>query len=236
MAISTINTYLLDGGATTGVQTFTTALVDIKDFPDLEGEREEIDVTTLSDASRKFIDGVKNNASWVFTCNYTKATYEALDALDGTEKYYGVFLGSLSGSNPTGSDGMFVTKGKLSVMKSGGGVNDPHEMSVKITLTDSVTFYATPTLVEVTVSSPVVELAAASLTLNYIGVPTAPTLAYQWYSSATETGTYSALPGETNATYTPGDSDAGDWIKCEVTASGTATGTITSDPEIITAN
>lgn len=135
MAISTIYTYLMDGGAASGSASWGgTALVDIKDFPDLEGEKEEIDVTSLSDDSRQFVEGVRNNASWTFTCNYTKTDYETLDALDGTEKHYGVFLGDTSGT-----DGKFTTTGYLSVMKSGGGVNDPQEMTVKIVLTSDVT-------------------------------------------------------------------------------------------------
>jgi len=236
MAESTIDTYLLDGGVATGVQTFTTALVAINDTSDLEGEVDQLQTTTLSDSSHTFIDGVQGNDPWVFECNYSKASYEALKELAGIEKYYGVFMGDLSGSNPTGADGMWVAKGKLSVKVLAMAVNEVRKMSVKIIKTTAVTPYYLPTLVDVTVSSPVVELAAASLTLNYIGVPTAPTLAYQWYDSATETGEYSAIPGATNATYTPGDADAGDWIKCTVTASGTATGTITSEPEEITAN
>lgn len=236
MASSTIYSYLLDGGLTTGVQTFTVPLIGIKDFPDLEGEKEEIEVTTLSDDSRVYADGVKNNSSWMYTCNYTKADYETLKALEGLHRYYAVFLGPLSGANPSGSEGMFVSTGYLSVKKTGGGVNDPHEMSVKVTLTSGVIPYYLPTLVDVTVSSPVVENSAASLTLNYIGVPAAPTLAYQWYDSATETGVYSEIVGATNATYTPGDGDAGTWIKCKVTATGTATGEITSDPEIVIAD
>lgn len=133
-ALATIDTYLLDGGAASGAASFSAALVDIKDFSDLEGEREEIDVTTLSDDERVFIEGVRGNAAWTFTCNYTKDKYEALKALAGIEKHYGVFLGDISGT-----DGKFTSTGYLSVRKSGGGVNDPHDMAVKIVLTSAVT-------------------------------------------------------------------------------------------------
>ena len=236
MAISTIDTYLLDGGLATAVQTFTAPLVAIKDFPDLEGEREEIDVTTLSDSSRVYINGLRNNTPWVFTCNYTKTAYEALYALAELNKHYAVFMGSLSGANPTGSEGIFYTTGRLSVKKSGGGVGDAQEMTVKIMITSEVTPAYLPTLVDVTLSTPAVESAAVSLTLLYMGIATAPTLAYEWQTASTETGSYSAIDGATSATYTPGNDDADDWIRCEVTATGTATGVITSDPEIVVAN
>lgn len=236
MAISTIGTYLLDGGLTTGAPTFTAPLVAIKDIPDLEGEREEIETTTLSDTSRVFIEGLKNNASLMFTCNYTKAKYEAIAALAGTQRYFGVFLGGLSGSNPTGDEGMWVFTGSVSVRKMGGGVGEVHEMSVKIVLSSGVTPYYDPTLVKIAISTPVVENTAATLTLTYIGIPTAPTLAYVWYTATTETGTYSAISGATSATYTPQEGDAGKWIKCKVTATGTATGEITSAAVIVTAD
>ena len=135
MAISTIFTYLMDGGAASGAASFgSTALIAIKDIPDLEGEKEEIEVTSLSDDSRTFVEGLKNNASWTFTCNYEKADYEALKLLDGIEKHYGVFLGDISGT-----DGKFTSKGFLSVRKMGGGVGEAQEMSVKIVLTADVT-------------------------------------------------------------------------------------------------
>lgn len=133
MAIATIDTYLLDGGAASGSASYSDPLVAIKDFPDLEGEREEIDVTSLSDDARVFIEGVQNNTPWVFTCNYTKATYETLAALADTEKWYAVYIGDTSGT-----DGIFSASGYLSVKKSGGGVGDAQEMTVKIMLTSDV--------------------------------------------------------------------------------------------------
>jgi|WetSurMetagenome_2_1015567.scaffolds.fasta_scaffold184880_2 hypothetical protein len=236
MAISTIDSYLLDGGLATGVQTFTVPLVAINDMPDLEGEREEIDVTTLSDSSRTFIEGLKNNAPWVFTCNYTKTAYEALLALAGLNKHYGVFLGPLSTTYPTGSDGMWATTGTLSVKKTAGAKGEAHEMSVKIVPTSGVTFYALPTIVGATMSSPVESAAVSLSAIKYVGVPVTPTLAYQWYTAATETGSYSTIGGATSATYTPGEDDAGDWIKCRITATGTATGVIYTTPAVVVAN
>jgi len=138
MAISTINTFLLNGGAASGAASYSAALIDINDMPDLEGENEEIDVTTLSDDARKFVEGLKNNASWVFTANYTKTDYEALAALAGTENWYAVYLGGTSAA-PTGADGIFSASGILSVKKTAAAKGEAHEMSIKTILTSAVT-------------------------------------------------------------------------------------------------
>jgi hypothetical protein len=236
MATTTIDTYLLDGGLATGVQTFTVPLVAINDMPDLEGEIEEIDVTSLSDDTHVAIDGLRSNEPWVFTCNYTKTSYETLKALIGLKKHYAVFLGPLSTASPTGSDGMWAVTGYLSVQKKGGGVGEAHSMSVKVVKSSVVTFYALPTIVGVTMSAPVESAVVSLSAIKYVGIPVGPTLAYQWYTAATETGTYSEIGGATSATYTPGESDAGDWIKVKITATGTATGVIYSTPAIVVAN
>jgi len=138
MAISTIDTFLCDGGAASGAASFGAALIDVNDMPDLEGENEEIDVTTLSDDARKFVEGLKNNASWVFTANYTKADYETLAALAGIDHHYAVYIGGTS-ATPTGADGIFATTGYLSVKKTAAAKGEAHKMSIKIVLTSAVT-------------------------------------------------------------------------------------------------
>ena len=52
-----------------------TKLVDIKDYSDIGGEREMLEITTLSDDMQHFIPGIMQleNGSLQFTCNYTKA-------------------------------------------------------------------------------------------------------------------------------------------------------------------
>lgn len=91
---------------------------------------------------------------------------------------------------------------------------------------DSVTFDGTPT----------VGTATAALGITYIGTPTAaPTLGYQWKAAASPNGTYSNISGATSATYTPVAGDVDKYIKCEVTASGTATGKVTSNAKKVVA-
>ena len=81
-----------------------------------------------------------------------------------------------------------------------------------------------PTLTGVTVSSPKAGT-PTTLTLTYSsGAPT-PNLSYQWQIASSASGSYADIDGATYATYTPTDGDVGKFLKCQVTAAGSATGT-----------
>lgn len=119
-----------------------TKLVDIKEFPDLGGEPELLETTTLSDGMQTFIPGIQQLDSMTFTANYTKTDYTTLKGLEGTEKSYAVwFGGTVSGTTvtPTGSDGKFEFDGQLSVYANGGGVNEVVNMSITIAPSTPIT-------------------------------------------------------------------------------------------------
>ena len=81
-----------------------------------------------------------------------------------------------------------------------------------------------PTLTGVTVSSPKAGT-PTTLTLTYSsGAPT-PNLSYQWQIASSASGSYADIDGATYATYTPTADDVGKFLKCQVTAAGSATGT-----------
>lgn len=85
-------------------------------------------------------------------------------------------------------------------------------------------------------STPTAGTATGTLKIAYTGVPkTDPTLAYQWKSATSPNGTYADISGATDATYTPVAGDVDKYIKCEVTASGTATGTAVSNAKKVVA-
>jgi len=126
MAVSTYNTTLLSGES---AETLT-VLADIKDYPDLGGAPEQLETTTLVDKAKVYIEGLESNDSKEFTFNYTKATYDALLALKGLEKYYGIYFGE------DGIDGKFVGKGTASVYIVGAGANAVREMKLTITLSE----------------------------------------------------------------------------------------------------
>lgn len=132
MAISTYRVFLMKK-ATTG-NTYE-KLVDIKDFPDLGGAPEMLETTTLSDNTQTYIPGIQTLDSLDFTANYTKDDFTTLKALEGVETDYAVWLGGTGDGStltPTGSEGKFTFKGKLSVYPVGGGVNEVVDMNITI--------------------------------------------------------------------------------------------------------
>lgn len=129
MASTTKDTYLLDGGVASGTATFSTPLVAIKDYSDLDGTPNMVDITTLSDSVAQQIPGVKSAGAWEFTCNFDKTDYTALKMLEGIEHHYAVWFGS------TGTEGKVSCTGILSVALMGAGVDAPREMKISIART-----------------------------------------------------------------------------------------------------
>ena len=141
MAISTYKVFLMSSSDGTAY----TKLIDIKEFPDLGGEPELLETTTLSDNMQTFINGIQSMDGMSFTANYDKTKFQELKALEGQQKDYAVWFGA-SGSpgelTPTGSDGKFSFKGQLSVYVSGGGVNEVVDMTITIAPSTPITFSA----------------------------------------------------------------------------------------------
>lgn len=138
MAISTYKVFLMKKGSGSSYE----KLVDIKDYPDLGGEPEMLDTTTLSDGARTYIPGIQSQEALTFTANYTKNDYTTLKALEGTEYDFAVWFGaSVSGGTvtPDGSDGKFEFKGKLVVFVTGGGVNEVVDMTISIAPSTEIT-------------------------------------------------------------------------------------------------
>lgn len=140
MATSTYKTFLMKGSGTTTL-TYQ-KLVDITEFPDIGGEPELLDTTTLSDKMRTFILGIQNNEGMAFNANYDPTDYQALKALDGVETPYAVWFGGTESGGvvtPTGSEGKFEFKGQLSVRVNGGAVNEVRGMTITIAPTTVIT-------------------------------------------------------------------------------------------------
>lgn len=138
MAISTYQVYLMKKTDST-----YSKLIDIKEFPDIGGDPELLETTTLSDPMQTFILGIQSNEGLSFNANYTKADYTALKALEGAENDYAIWFGATTSNNedtPDGSNGKFSFKGELSVHVSGGGVNEVVDMAITIAPTTPITF------------------------------------------------------------------------------------------------
>lgn len=128
--ISTYKTYLMYKAS--GSSDYT-KLLDIKSFPDLGGEPERIDVTTLSDKIRKYTPGVQDLSSFQFTANYIPGDYQKVKALEGTQTEYAIWIGATTSNDvdtPTGENGKWAWTGDVSVFKAGGDVNAAQDMTI----------------------------------------------------------------------------------------------------------
>lgn len=136
MEISTYKTFLMTKESNTWKK-----VIDIKEFPDLGGTPEMIEITTLSDKVQRNIPGVQSLDALEFTANYTLTDYKALKALEGAEKEFAVWFGGTENGDtvtPNGSDGKFKFKGQLSVYTNGGGTNEVVEMTISIAASSAI--------------------------------------------------------------------------------------------------
>lgn len=138
MAITTAGIFLMK--KTAGSSTWE-KVVDINDFPDLEGAPSMLETTTLSDTAQTYIEGVRQVENLDFNVNYSLADYKALKALEGVVNQYAVWLGGneFNGTiTPTGRNGRFDITGSLSVRLKGGGTNSIVGMVATIAPTKAV--------------------------------------------------------------------------------------------------
>ena len=142
MARSTYMTFLMQGTGTSGALSYS-KLIDIKDFPDMGGSPEMIETTTLSDNMTTNIPGIQSLDALEFTANYTKDDYAKVKALEGQDLDLAVWFGGTESNGtvtPTGDDGKFIFKGRLSVYVAGGGVNEVVDMKITVAASTPITF------------------------------------------------------------------------------------------------
>jgi len=106
-------------------------VVDIKDFPDMIGDPEMLETTTLSDAQVTNIPGIKSSDMLTFTCNYTKEDFTAVNADAGKALHYALEF----------SDGSkFTWQGQHTCGLPGKGVNEVVEFTINIAASTAVEF------------------------------------------------------------------------------------------------
>ena len=140
MAISTYKVFLMHKAA---AEDAYTKLIDIKEFPNLGGEPEMLETTTLSDKMQTYIAGIQSLEGLSFTANYDKADFSKLKALEGKKEKYAVWFGGIESGGvvtPDGSNGKFSFDGELSVYPVGGGVNEVVDMNITIAPSTVITF------------------------------------------------------------------------------------------------
>lgn len=129
MAISTMLAELKWGSTADKVA----KVISIKDFPDLMGEPNMLETTTLSDRSQTFIPGIKSMDSMAFTFNYTKEDFGKVKSDEGKPMFYELSF----------SDGSkFTWQGMHYATMAGKGVDEVVEAGISIAPSTEVTFVA----------------------------------------------------------------------------------------------
>lgn len=139
-AISTYKVFLMH--KTSGSTSYS-KLVDIKEFPDLGGDPEMLETTTLSDKMQTFIMGIQTADGLAFPANYSKAKFAELKALEGQQLDLAVWFGGTETDGvvtPDGSNGKFSFTGELFAKVNGGGVNEVVGMTVTVAPSSPIEF------------------------------------------------------------------------------------------------
>ena len=130
MAINTYGVSLKWGESAANVA----KVVDIKDFPDMIGDPEMLETTTLSDAQVTNIPGIKSSDMLTFTCNYSKTDFTAVNDDAETPLFYELSF----------SDGSkFTWQGQHTCGLPGKGVNEVIEFTINIAAATPVVFATT---------------------------------------------------------------------------------------------
>ena len=129
MAISTLGVTLKMGESAEAL----VKVVDIKDFPDLIGDPNMLETTTLSDAAVTNIPGIRSSDMLTFTCNYTKEDFTAVNTKANTAMFYALEF----------SDGSkFTWQGQHTCGGPGKGVDEVIEFTINIAASTPVEFAA----------------------------------------------------------------------------------------------
>ena len=121
MAISTYQCTLNYKTSSSGSYT---KLADIKDFPDMIGEPNNLETTTLSDGQQTFIPGIKQSEGVLqFTINWDKTVCATIQGLEEQDLYFELEFSD--GSN-------FDWEGQLTLSVNGGGVDEVVEGTINI--------------------------------------------------------------------------------------------------------
>lgn len=121
-------------------------LVDVKDIPATGQAPNMLDDTTLSDDGHTYIPDIADTGGGLeFTCNYTLANVQALEAVAGVEVDYGIWFGAeetTSGGTttvtPDGHEGKYNFKGILSLWSDALSVGAVHDLKFSIAPTTPI--------------------------------------------------------------------------------------------------
>ena len=112
-------------------------LCKIKSYPQLNGEREQIETTDLTDTSQTFVPGVQSVESMQFNANFTLTAYQSLKTNALTDGYFELDFAS-AGAKAT-------WEGQYDVYVQEGEVNGLVEMTIVVYPSTVVTIAALAT-------------------------------------------------------------------------------------------
>ena len=117
--------------------TSVTALTNLQEIPDIGGDIDTVEVTTLADAAHTYINGLLDYGDALeFTFLYDKTQFTTLRGLTGT-KYWQVGL-------PDGAAGAVSTRatfqGESSVRLNGVGTNEALTYTLAVTPNSDITW------------------------------------------------------------------------------------------------
>ena len=106
-----------------------TTLANLQEFPDLLGEPENVDVTTLADSYRHYIPGIQDvGGNMAFTFLYTKSGLTTVNGLTGQQDFQLTIPAAGTESQAT-----ITWTGYMRPSIVGKGVNDAMQFTVNIT-------------------------------------------------------------------------------------------------------
>ncbi|HFE9851435.1 TPA: phage tail tube protein [Enterococcus faecalis] len=112
-----------------GAETTYTEIEGLQEVPEIGGDPEKIDVTTLADATKKYISGIQDMDTLDFTFLYNKAVFAKLKTLQTSGKSAAFEL-----EYPDKSKCSFV--GGVTVKMGSGKVNGAYQFTLAVTVSE----------------------------------------------------------------------------------------------------
>jgi len=179
-------------------------LVDIKNFPDLGGDPELLESTTLSNKMQTHISGIQGASALAFTANYSISDYAKVSKYDDNKDHdFEIWFGSDDANS--GSDGIFYWSGTLKVWATGNGLNAVREMQISIASATDINLKQTITN-GVSLAKDGTSIVASVDYFNELD-DVSPSVAYAWFSGSTSSslssmvGTSSSVSATANTYY-----------------------------------
>lgn len=179
-------------------------LVDIKNFPDLGGDPELLESTTLSNKMQTHISGIQGTSALAFTANYSISDYAKVSKYDDNKEHdFEIWFGSDDANS--GSDGIFYWSGTLKVWATGNGLNAVREMQISIASATDINLKQTITN-GVSLAKDGTSIVASVDYFNELD-DVSPSVSYAWFSGSTSSslssmvGTSSSISATTNTYY-----------------------------------